>query len=80
MKQQIFANTPCKPTFLCLADVSDIFYFFFGSGRGKGESEGAGRGVVDFFIENPTKGGALQEGRGREGVCGKLGIWGGGGG
>ena len=56
------------------------FLFFFGSGRGKGESEAAG-GVVDFLLEIPEGGGLHEEGpRGREGVCGKLGIFGGGGG
>ena len=65
-----------------LVDVSDIFYFFFCSGRGKGQSEAAGRGRGRFFVENP-RGGGLQEGegpKGREGVCGELGILGGGGG
>ena len=59
-----------------------IFFIFFGSGTGKGESEGTGSGGVDFLLKIPQGGGGgLQEGpRGREGVCGELGIfWGGGG-
>ena len=65
-----------------MADVSDIFYFFFCSGRGKGESEAAGRGGVDFALKIPEGGGSpggAEGSRGREGVCGQLGIWGGGG-
>ena len=63
-----------------LADVSDIFIFLLGEkkeGGVRGRREG-GR----FLIENPRRGG-LQEGegpRGREGVCGELGIFLGGGG
>ena len=64
-----------------LLDVSDIFYFF--SARG-GERESPrrreGGGGVDFI--EISKGGVVQEGegpRGGEGVCGKLGNWGGGG-
>ena len=74
-------DPPCPQ--VIFADVSDIFYFF-SAGRGKGEFEAAGRGGgVRFFIENPTEGGGLQEGkgpRGQEGGCGReLGIFGGGG-
>ena len=60
-----------------LVDISDIFPC---SGRGKGESEALGGGGVQFFIENPRREGGLQEAglRGREGVCGDLGNWGGG--
>ena len=63
-----------------MADVSDIFYFFL-LGEGKGESEAAGRGVgLDILLKIPEGGGGLQLGRrAREGVCGELGIWGGGG-
>ena len=51
------------------------FLFFFCSGRGKWESEAPGRGGFGFFIENPRRGGGVQEEglRGREGVCGELG-------
>ena len=59
-----------------LVDVSDIC-----SGQGeKGGSEAPGGGGGDcfFFIENPRRGAGLQGRRGREGVCGELGIWGGG--
>ena len=61
------------------------FIFFSARGsRGKGESEASGGGGGGKFIENPRKGGGgvLQEGeglRGREGVCGELGNFGGGG-
>ena len=58
-----------------LVDVSDIFYFLC-SGRGKGESEAPGGEGGGVFIENPRRGG-LQDGRGREGVCGELGNFGG---
>ena len=63
--------------------VSDIFYFFC-SGMGKGEPEepGGGGGRFDFLLKIPG-GWSLSEGevpRGREGVCGELGIFGGGGG
>ena len=34
-----------------------IFSIFFCSGRGKGESEAPGGGLVDFYIENPRRGG-----------------------
>ena len=37
-------------------------------------------GGVGFFIENPTRGGVSRRGRGREGVCGELGNFLGGGG
>ena len=61
-------------------DVSDIFYFF-----GLGESErgvrGAGRGGGSVFLMKMSGGGGvLHDGRGREGVCGELGGFGGGGG
>ena len=68
---------------ICSVGVSGYFLFFFCSGRGKGESEvQGGRGGVQFFIENPRRGGGGSPGRegprGREGVCGKLGnFWGG---
>ena len=59
-----------------LVDVSDIFYFFC-SGRRESEAPG---GAGRFFIENPTRGvGFSRRGRGREGVCGELGNFGGGG-
>ena len=68
--------------YLALADVSDIFYFFFRSGGGR-ESEAAGReGGGRFLIGNLRggRGSPRHAGpRGREGVCGELGIWGGGG-
>ena len=47
-----------------LVDVSDIFYFFL-LGEGEGRVRGAGRGGGLIFIENPRRGGGLQEGRGR---------------
>ena len=42
-------------------DVSDIFYFFSARGGERGV-RGAGAGDL-FFIENPRRGGVLQEGR-----------------
>ena len=65
-----------------LVDISDIFFLL---GEGKGESEASGGGGGSIFIENPKErgGGLLQEGerlRGREGVCGQLGNFFGGGG
>ena len=59
-------------------DVSDIFYFSArGGGRGSPRCQG---GEVRFFIENPRGGGVSRREmgpRGREGVCGELGNWGG---
>ena len=58
-------------------DVSDILYFFL---LREGEGfEALGGGGDRFFIENPTRGVSRGGGRGREGVCGELGIffWGG---
>ena len=59
----------------------DFFFSARGGGRGSPRhQEGGDR----FFSENPTGGGGVSRmGRGREGVCGKLGnffCWGGGGG
>ena len=58
------------------------FDFFFLLGEGEGEVRGTRRGGDRFFSENPTGGGGVSRmGRGREGVCGKLGnffCWGGG--
>ena len=64
--------------FLCLVEVSDIFYFIFLLGEGEGGVRGARRCGGRFFIKNPRGGGALGgEGpRGREGVCGELGNFG----
>ena len=61
-------------------DVSDIFYFFC-SGEGKGDPEAPGEGGGRFLLKS-QEGGGLQDGRGRgclEGVCSKLGNFGGGG-
>ena len=56
-----------------------IFFIFFASGEGKGESGAAGRGGVRYLLKIPEGGGVLQKGRrGREGVCGEFGIFGGG--
>ena len=45
-----------------------------------GESEAPGGAWDWFFIENPRRGGGVARSRrGREGVCGELGILGGGG-
>ena len=72
------ATFPVTPE-VNLADVSDIFYFFSARGGGRGSPRPPGGGCR-FLIENPRGGGGLQEWpRGREGVCGKLGILGGGG-
>ena len=64
----------------CLVDVSDIFIFFC-SGSGKGESEAQGREGWDFLLKIPGGGGSSgEEGlRCREGVCGELGNFEGGG-
>ena len=82
--RKIPANCPrsCESwlAFLILANVSDIFYFFLLGERGKGESEAAGEGGVDILVKIPEGGGSPEGRRGREGVCGELGIWGGGGG
>ena len=50
------------------------YFYFFYSGRGKGESEvpGGGGGDRFFFWKSQEGGGVLQDGRGREGVCGEL--------
>ena len=54
-------------------------------GRGKGESEApGGGGGVGFLLENPRRGGGLQEGEGPRGRAGRVsaanwGIGGGGG-
>ena len=61
-------------------DVSDIFYFFL-LGEGEGGVRGARQGGDRFCIENPRRGQFRGEGpRGREGVCGELGNFLGGGG
>ena len=57
-----------------------IFFLFFLLGEGEGGIRGAGGGDR-FLLKVPGRGGILQEGEGprrREGVCGKLGNWGGG--
>ena len=62
----------------CLVDLSDI-YFFFCSGTGKRSSRRWG-GDGFFSLKIPREG--FQEGegpRGREGVCGELGNFFGGG-
>ena len=69
---------------LYLVDVSDIFYFCFWSGRGEGRVRDGSRGGrgVGSLSKIPGAGGVLQEGRGaegREGVCGELGKFLGGG-
>ena len=61
-----------------------IFFFVFSAqGGGRGSSRRQERGGDRFFLEDPWRGGGLQEGEGlmgREGVCGELGFfWGGGG-
>ena len=58
---------------LFLVDVSDIYFLFFWLGEGEGGVRGVGGGGGSIFIENPRRGGVLQEGegpRGREGLCG----------
>ena len=62
-------------------DVSDIFYFLL-LGEGEGGVRDAGRGGGLVFIENARngEGGFSRRGRGREGVCGELGNFSGGGG
>ena len=57
------------------------YFLFFSAREGEGESEalGGGRGVR-FLLKIPQGGGVSRRGRGREGVCGELGnFWGGGG-
>ena len=77
---QISRKFPSPKTKKNLVDVSDIFYFFC-SGRGKGESEApGGGGGIGFLLKIPRGGGISRRGRGREGVCGELGYFGGGGG
>ena len=66
---------------LHLPVVSDIFYFFSARGGGRGSPRLPGRGGFSIFY-GKSQGGGLQEGkgpRGREGVCGELGILEGGG-
>ena len=57
------------------------FFFFFLLGEGEGGARGpGGGGRYRFFIENPRRGGGLQDGgRGAERVCGELGNFFGGG-
>ena len=65
--------------FMCLVDVSDFFNFFL-TGGGKGEVRDGEGGGVFFLLKIPGGGGGFsREGgpRGREGLCGKLEIWGG---
>ena len=62
-----------------LVEVSDIF-IFSARWRGKRESEAPGGGGIGFLSKMSRGGGVSRWGRGREGVCGKLGNWGGGGG
>ena len=62
-----------------LGGRSEYFFSFFCSGRAKGESEAPGGGWDRLLIENPRRGGS-RRGRGREGVCGELGNFSGGGG
>ena len=61
-------------------DVTDIFHFFrFGEGEGgvRGAGRGGGGGI-GFFIENPRRGGGLQQER--PGRClRRIGEFGGGG-
>ena len=62
-------------------DVSD--FFIFSARGGRGEFEAPGRGGGDrFLIENAKRGGfpGGEGPRGREGVCGELGNFLGGGG
>ena len=61
-------------------DVSDFFYFYFVSGEGKGQSEAPGGGGVGCIEKSQEGGGGLQGGgpRGREGLCSKWRIGGGG--
>ena len=50
-------------------------------GKGETEAPGGGEGGLIFYLKSQEGGGVLSEGkgpRGREGVCGKLGIFGGG--
>ena len=60
-----------------------IFFIFFLLGKGEGGVRGVGTGgVVGFLLKMPGEGGFSRRGRGLrgwEGVCGKLGNWGGGG-
>ena len=57
-----------------------IFFIFFLLGEGEPGVRGLREGGGRFFIENPRKGGVSRRGsRGREGVCGELGILGRGG-
>ena len=63
-----------------LVDVSDIFSFFSALGEGEGGVRGERRGEVGFLLKIPKGGGVRRRGRGREGVCGELANFGGGGG
>ena len=63
-----------------LVDVSDIFNFFSARGGGRGSPRAPRGGGVGFLLKIPRGGGGVsRRGRGREGVCGELGIFGGGG-
>ena len=65
-------DCPKPSSFLCLLDVSDIFYFS-SRGRGRGSPRRQVEGV-SFFFENRWRGGFSQERRGgqRGRVCGEL--------
>ena len=85
-KRQIHSYRPFFPHCMAFlekgswADVSDIFYFSPARGGGRGSPRPPGGGGGRFCIENPRRGGGAPGGpRGQEGVCGELGILGGGG-
>ena len=82
-KSRIFLIFGPSGSFLSLPFLGGrfgYFLFFFFSGRGKAESEAPGGRGIHFLLKIPGRGGGFQEGpRGREGVCGELGNWGGGG-
>ena len=75
----------CKTRALTFLVLSEDFLALRFSFEGEGGDRGAGGGGGGdrfFLVENSTRGGGLQDGRGRGpgGVCGELGnFWGGGG-
>ena len=56
------------------------YFYFFCSGKWKGKSEAPRRGGGTVLIENPRGFSRRGRPRGREGLCGELESFGGGGG